>query len=334
MKAGKQRLGWLLITTIFILAAGELFSRFYLGLGNPPLSVADPQIEYLLKPNQDVKRFRNRILTNQYGMRSDPFPAEKSGNELRVMVFGDSVLNGGNIIGQTDLATSILRTHLIDITGRDVVVGNISANSWGPGNWLAYSKKYGFFDADVIVLVVSSHDYADNPTFQPLNPNTLPTEKPLSALTEWVTRSMGDYLPSITSSEPEPGTSVFAEPAAEQISQGLEDLRNFLTLAKNTTESIVVIQHWEKDEIDNGEAKQGNKRIRELSESLGISPVQLEPYLNHSIASGINPYHDFIHPNQAGQQIIGKSILDNFPDDVLNADGDADGDAASLQTGQ
>ncbi len=51
-------------------AMAELFSRSILGLGDPPLYVADPQIEYMLLPEQDVLRFGNRILVNQWGMRT------------------------------------------------------------------------------------------------------------------------------------------------------------------------------------------------------------------------------------------------------------------------
>ena len=50
-------------------------------------------------------------------MRSEPFSQKKSGNELRIMVFGDSVVNGGNLIDQEQLATSILKNKLTNILG-------------------------------------------------------------------------------------------------------------------------------------------------------------------------------------------------------------------------
>lgn len=64
------------------------------------------------------------------------------------MMFGDSVLNGRNLTDHQSLATTILRTTWKEEFSSDFIVGNISAGSWGPGNWLAYAKEYGFFDAD------------------------------------------------------------------------------------------------------------------------------------------------------------------------------------------
>lgn len=323
MKVSKKRLSWLLIVAILIIAVGELFARYYLGLGTPPLSVADPQIEYLFKPDQDVYRFGNHFYTNHYGMRSNAFPAKREGRELRVMVFGDSVLNGGSLTDQTDLATSILQKNLAELTFNNVVVGNISAGSWGPGNWLAYVKKYGFFDADIIVLVISSHDYADNPTFEPLNPNTHPTERPFSALIEGITRYLPRYLPYFAPNESTKETDHFAEPATEQVSKGLEDLKSFLDLAKNNAKSVLVFQHWQRNEISEGKANPGNARIRDLCESIGISPIELKPYFKQSIGSGKNPYRDNIHPNQTGQQLIAKAILENLPNNAMHTDGDS-----------
>ena len=186
---------------IFLISIGEIFARYYLGLGTPPLSMSHPSIEYLFKPNQDLHRFGNHFLTNQYGMRSETFSRKKNNNECRVMVFGDSVVNGGNLTDHANLATTILKDKLSKILDKNVVVGNISAGSWGPGNWLAYAQEYGFFDADIIVLVISSHDYIDNPTFQPLDKNTHPTTKPISAFIEGIERYVPRYFPKISKNQ-------------------------------------------------------------------------------------------------------------------------------------
>lgn len=85
-----------------------------------------------------------------------------------MLVIGDSIVYGGVRIDQTEIATEILKRHLQQNLGRPVVVGNASAKSWGPPNEFSYLKRYGTLDADVIILELSSHDYADAPTFRPV----------------------------------------------------------------------------------------------------------------------------------------------------------------------
>ena len=139
MRKTRKHLIWLTIAAVVAIVSGEIFARYYLGLGTPPLSITHQKIEYMFKPNQDVKRFGNHIIINQYGMRTAPFAVHKADGEFRIMVFGDSVLNGGNQTDHAALATTILHEKL-SVAKQRVVVGNISAGSWGPGNWLAYAK--------------------------------------------------------------------------------------------------------------------------------------------------------------------------------------------------
>lgn len=83
---------------VFLLVCGvglEIALRVGLGLGNPPLLVEDPEIEYYFKPRQDILRFGKRFKVNEWGMRSESFAQEVEANEQRIIVFGDSVINGG-----------------------------------------------------------------------------------------------------------------------------------------------------------------------------------------------------------------------------------------------
>lgn len=307
MARKKLLIGASIASVVFILL-GEIIARFYFGLGTPPLSIVDPAIEYMYKPNQDVYRFGNHILINQYGMRSNQFSKVKQPNETRIMVFGDSVINGGNLTDQKQLATSLLEDKLKEQYLQKVTIGNISAGSWGPGNWLAYVKKYGFFQADKVVLVVGSGDIGDNPTFKPLNPNTHPTNPPVSALVEGVSRYLPRYVPLFAQK------SNFSEkdsfPAVvdrSQITKGTKDLAEFLKLAKQATDQVYVFQHWEKSELVDG-PKLGFNQIREICTQLGITSISLKPYFQKSLQNGDDPYRDNIHPNQVGQAIIADAI--------------------------
>jgi lysophospholipase L1-like esterase len=304
-----------LCLAILLIATGEIFARYYLGLGTPPLSMSHPSIEYMFKPNQDVYRYGHHVIVNQYGMRSEPFAKKKGSNEMRVMVFGDSVVNGGSPTDQADIATSILKEQLTKIVNKNVVVGNISAGSWGPGNWLAYAKEYGFFDPDIVVLVISSHDYADNPTFEPLNKYTHPTENPASALIEGIEKYWNDYISSMYSGKSVVEVTQLSTDKNDNsddkkaATKGLGDLKSFLELAKSNSRTVLVFQHYRKPEIESGRADPGNQEIKATCEQLGIKQTSLEPYFRKSIQSGVDPYRDLIHPNQVGQKAIADAIL-------------------------
>lgn len=61
---------------------------------------------------------------------------------------------------------------------------------------LAYVEAFGFFDADMTVVVLSSHDADYVPTCEPLDPSTHPTAPPISALYEAIVHYVVPrYLP-------------------------------------------------------------------------------------------------------------------------------------------
>jgi hypothetical protein len=193
-------------------------------------------------------------------------------------------------------------------------VGNISAGSWGPGNWLAYAQRYGFFDADALVLVVSSGDYADNPLFGPLNPDTHPTRRPLLALGEGITRYLPRFVPWLHTASPGGEVDHFEPVADEQAARiGLQALREFLDAARLHVPQVVVLQHWERAEIEQGAAGPGNARIRELAGDLSIRTVSLERWFRRAIDSGKMPYRDNIHPNILGQRLLAEAIEAQLP---------------------
>ena len=100
----------------------ELFARFGLGLGDPPLTQRDPGINYLFVPGT-YHRFGNTIHYNSFSMRADEIsPTKQNPDELRVLVMGDSVLNGGALTDDHDLATFIAQKKLSELLGRPVWV--------------------------------------------------------------------------------------------------------------------------------------------------------------------------------------------------------------------
>ena len=188
MRKMTKRLRIVALCLLIGFVALEWCCRSVLGLGDPPLSVAHPTIEYMLKPNGSYRRFGNSFKTNRYGMRSADMLPRKSGPEIRILVLGDSVPNGGGLTDQDELATEIIKRTLAGKLAVPVAVGNISSGSWSPPNLLAYIREYGTFEADVAVVVLNRGDLNDFPTFEPLNPNTHPTRRPFTASGEFLVR--------------------------------------------------------------------------------------------------------------------------------------------------
>jgi hypothetical protein len=300
-----HRRRWLAAISLGLLAlllATECYCRFHLGLGDPPLSIADAQIEYLFAPNQHLRRFGNRVEYNAWSMRSDDFPVQKSQpNELRVMVFGDSVVNGGALTDQHDLATSILQRQLGVALGRPVVVGNISAGSWGPPNMLAYARRFGLFQADVVAVVVSSHDYADAPTFEPtvgVNPD-FPSHRPWCATWEAITRYLPRYVPMLAGKTPP-----VPPPAQKDIDESLGALGDLIRLAQQNGAKVVLGQHLEVGELPLGHPQHGHDAIAKVARDAGVEPFDIE-----GTGASAALYRDHIHTNQAGQAFIAARLL-------------------------
>lgn len=309
----RKRRRWVVrgvVVLLVLLVGGELFARFYLGLGDPALSQADPQIEYLFKPDQDCRRFGNRLRYNHYSMRSDDFPVHKSqANELRVMVVGDSVINGGAQTDQAQLATSIIQKKLAEDLKRPVVVGNISAGSWGPPNELAYLKKFGLFDADVLVIVLSSHDAFDVPTFEPVVgvSRSYPEHRPVLALWEGFDRYV---LPKFEKKpEANEGYVAATQPAPQaDVDACMKAIREMVEMGRGAGAKVILAQHLERAERL-ATPNFGHGQIEREAERDGLKPIQLGKAFDASRQHGEDPYRDAIHPNAIGQREMARVLV-------------------------
>ncbi len=282
----------------------EVFARVVLGLGNPPLWMADPEIEYLPQPAKSYLRFGNRISYNAYSMRSRDFPRNKvNPNELRVLVMGDSIINGGAQTDQQALATTLLEHKLAESLDRPVVVANIAAASWGPPNVLAYLRRFGLFDADVVVIVLNSADYADAPTFQPLG-RRRPQRKPVLALQEL----HGKYLPRFF--EDNLGSPRERQaPTPEAIDTCLSAVRELIRMTRQAGAAFLLAQHLKRSELAT-KPEIGHRKIAQVAQEEGIEPIQLGPGFTKALEDGPDPYQAGIHPSAHGQRIIAELLFD------------------------
>lgn len=286
----------------------EATARFLLGLGDPPLTVLDPDMEYRFAPNQDVRRFGNRILYNQWSMRSAPVDARKQDpSEFRVLVLGDSVINGGALTDHARLATTVAERELV-ARGRSARVLHASAGSWGLENVLAYVRKFGWFDADVVMLVLSTHDMVDVMTFPAdLGPD-FPMERPLLATTELLTRYLPRYLPVLAGSSPPADALLIASATTkEAIARSRLALRELVASARAAGARVYVVHHPEREEVVPSD-QPFFKALRAELEDARL-PFLTTADLLGPVGSRGPFYRDPIHINEKGQELYAGVIL-------------------------
>ena len=309
---------------IALLVVVELVARLRFGLGNPPLMQADPKMEYLYQPNQTTRRFGNFIHFNAYSMRSDDFPLKKSSpDELRILVIGDSVINGGAQTDQAQLATSIIQRELSQKLKRKVIVGNASASSWGPQNELEYLKQLpGLMDADILVIVESSHDVVDVPTFDPVINVALdmPDHKPLCAISELINRYLLPRLMARFSRAPVWPAQTPQTPNNPDAIRSLAALREMIAMGKAHARGVIIAQFIEHREA-NGTLQPGHDMIRDAAQSAGAEVIQFAPAFNAELNAGRDPSRDpFYHPNAHGQRVMADVLIDAIKGGMKNAE--------------
>lgn len=308
---GRRLLRWFLVGSAVLLVVGavggELAARYALGMGDPPLFKADPQIEYLPLAGRSYRRFGNDVSYNSYSMRSPEFPAEKADPaELRVMVIGDSVVNGGSPSDQSELATTLLPGLLREELGRPVVVGNISCGSWGPLNQLEYVRRFGLFGADVVVIVLNSEDAGDAPTYAPLG-RELPTRTPLLALEELFTLYVPKAFRYHVLGEKEDLTAV-PEPNAEDVRASLAAVERLVETAREAGASVVLVHHFRLPELQAGKPEKGYENLKAVASKLGLPYVDTKHEITRLMREKQQGYRDYIHPDAAGQVALAEIL--------------------------
>ncbi len=313
MRRSVKRLSIGIAFLLLVLLMGEWFCRAELGLGDPPLSRADPQIEYLFVGPRVYHRFGHIIEYNEFSQRTHAIAGRRiDPAEIRVVVCGDSVINGGNQTDQSELATSLLEKRLVSDFHRPAAVMNVSAASWGPPNYDAYIHRYGLFEANALVIVVSSHDFADSPTFAPVvGTADYPDVTPTFALEEAITRYLPRYLPHFgrtagTASPAAPPAGV-ANVTQGQIDQAMGAFRDLVKTAQASHIPVIVAQHLEQAEYGKSEWE-GHAAFRKACDELHVTRIELSEIFGTAMKAGKQPYRDNIHPNPLGQSLMADAI--------------------------
>ena len=301
----KNRL--LMVFSLFLLCcvASELFARFVIGTGNPILIMDHPTIGYMARPSQSGSQLHNHYYYNSFGMRSAEFQPQKSDpSEIRVLLIGDSILAGGVHTDQNELASEIVKNKLSSITGRPVVVANISCGGWGPQNQLEYIREFGTFDADIAIWVLSSHDcddYVPSVSFAG-DSSSFPSSKPFCASIELLEKS------GIISDSPvEPCLKTLSQNERKQLNKNC--VEQMAQLLGNENVDLVLVQHLTVNELVNS-TEPGFDLIGQWADDNDIEKINLSSIFKQNIGSVQSYYRDNVHINASGQKIYADAMTE------------------------
>jgi lysophospholipase L1-like esterase len=298
-------------SVLSILLMLELGLRWRFGFGNPLLYQADPDLGYLLVPNQRTRRFGNRIEINQYSMRSSPIAPTRSEQTFRVLLLGDSVANGGWWTDQTQTISAQLQHRLSALTQFDrVEVLNASANSWGPRNELAYLQQFGSFESQMIVLIINTDDlFATAPTSLPVGRDrNYPNRKPLFALTEVFSRY---GMPQ----KPIPELAAVQQEGGDRVGINLNAIEQIHLHATRSNAQLLVVLTPLLRELGEGGSRdyerKARQRLTDFTQQNQIPLMDVLPIFQ--TVQSPNPfYHDHIHLNDRGNRQIADMIAEKI----------------------
>lgn len=300
----------------------EVGLRLLFGFGNPLIYIADPEIGYLLAPSQRTKRLGNRIVINEYSMRSQSITRLRPSSTLRVLLLGDSVANGAWWTDQEQTISAQIETQLklmldsgsiISSDFERIEVLNASANSWGPRNQLAYLKRLGSFEAQMVVLLINTDDlFATAPTSVPVGRDrNYPAHKPLFAILEVWQRYLlkAPAIPERQLINAEKGVSK-APPEEDPVGFNLEAIGQINTLANTANAQFLLAMTPLLREIGQGKRDYEVKARRRLTEFTQDQQITYLDFLEEFKVT-VAPealYRDHIHLSPQGSQKVSEAI--------------------------
>ncbi|MDA0208800.1 SGNH/GDSL hydrolase family protein [Desertifilum sp. FACHB-868] len=300
---------WVPLGGIATVAATELTLRLAFGLGNPALLQADPEIGYYFQPNQEILRFGKHIRYNQYAQRSDPITLERSPGTLRILMTGDSVLNGGNPTDQPQTITELFKSRL-QSAGYSAEVLNASAGSWAIGNQLAYLTQFGLFNSDAVILQIGTHDLLQpTSTSQAVGRSPyFPNRTPKSAIAEawsryfWPNASATLHLSIPKGEYPPPAP---AEPQ-KQFEENMILLAEIISLVRSQNIPVFVLFTPDRqDLVPNYQTPPYKPEFFKLLEAWQVPAIDSHAHWSNLPTPQVEGYfRDIVHLNEQGNQAI------------------------------
>ena len=297
----------LLLTSIILIILAEILLRVTLGLGHPLIYIRDPEIGYLIAPNQQTHRHGNLIQINQYSMRSQSINQHRLGGNLRILLIGDSIANGGWWTDQNHTISALLEQNLGDEYPdfSTVEVLNASANSWGPRNELAYLQKFGTFESQVIILLLNTDDFfSSNPSsFVVGNDRNYPDRRPILALQE--------LWEKITPVQPDPELKKHPQEKGDIVGFNLEAISKIKAIATAANSIfIIALTPLKREVIPPGSRdyeQKARKRLEQFTYNQNIIYIDFLPIFQQQEYQE-TLYQDHIHLNNRGTKLVSKTL--------------------------
>lgn len=283
----------------------ETSLRLVLGLGKELLYIKDEKIGYLLAPQQKVRRFGKLTQINQYSLRNGEINPQRPDKTLRILLLGDSIVNGGWWSDQQETISALLEGNLSkynNLSYSQIEVLNAAANSWGPRNQLAYLEKFGTFESQIVILLINTDDFytvAPNPDLVGQDKN-YPDHQPLGAIAELWQRIV-------------PQSQKLKKPreTGDIVGLNLEAIAQIKLISeKNQAKLILGITPLQRETIPPGSRNhelKARQRLLTLVETEAITFIDFLAYFQENQAPS-SLYRDHIHLSKQGNQLVVNKI--------------------------
>lgn len=295
---------------LFGLLCLELVLRFGFGFGNPPLYVADDTIGYRLAPNQQVRRFGNRIRINEYSMRADAIAPTPAPDTFRLFLLGDSLANGNwwtdqdNILSER-IAHYLKPTVLEQQKYQKIEAINASANSWAPQNELAYIERFGTFDATVLVLLLNTDDLFGTA------PISLQVGRDRSYPDRHFPLALSEPLSRLRKQQPIPGLKEAQDEGGDRVGKNITAVEGIYQRAIASNSQFVLVLSPLKREIPGPKDYElvARDRLQTWAKDNQVTYLDLLSYFQQQ-SEPDTLYRDHIHLSPTGNEYVSKQIAD------------------------
>ena len=299
----------LLVLAVLLVAGAEIGLRIY-GFRDAILYVQDYEVGYYPKANQRVRNPGRVIEINEHGMRAPSLSAKKEPGKFRILMLGDSTL-AGTKVSNHELYSSLLQDKLNAAAGKQMFeVMNMGVNAWGARHEYAFVKKFGSFEADLVIICGPVHNcyrwpYAlESLPFMPEgHPPRLALEQvAYQLLWQYRTRCLGPHpatQPDAAPLEGEKGIEAWGQMTELLQSQGTEVIAEMLPTSRLTMGLIKEEPHSEE-------------LITMIAARLGKTGAKA--HMAGPIFKGAGDlkeiYHDRIHFSHAGHRLYADYLFE------------------------